>query len=329
MTWILILLCLAIAGRELYMAFDRGLPEAQTEIRDLRRRVAGLQERLDAVERPGGYAGPGQFDEPGQPGEYGEPDESRRPDETDEVGDRLVAGPLARAERPEPSRRPATRTTAAAAVSAALIRRLERDLGETTARLADLEHELATAREAAAARARSLDAVEQTVGTLYREMIERLEHEPGTTRGLLYAEEPAIEHLLAAAYERCVGEHGMRVRAKEPVPGSPWWTGYLLGGDPPDDIAVSLLGQARALRNPDDPSGLCALLTELARSTGAGVARIGGFTAVRTQTTLICGILADEPGGSDPAQLATRLADLPATTRWEPAHFPRTPDPAH
>src|SRR5690606_15120896 len=128
-----------------------------------------------------------------------------------------------------------------------LIRRLEGELAETTARLAALERQIQAAREAEAARAAALDGLEQTVAVLHREMIERLESADDTARGLLYAEEATAEPLLTAAYEHCVSEMGLRIRVKEPVSGAPWWTGYLLSGADPEEIAPRLVAQARSL----------------------------------------------------------------------------------
>ncbi|HEX2312522.1 MAG TPA: hypothetical protein VHJ17_02245, partial [Thermomonospora sp.] len=230
------------------------------------------------------------------------------------------SGPLTRAV-PRPTPAPA-KATAAAAVSAALIRRLERELGETAARLAALEHQVTVARNAEGARAVSLDAVEQTVGTLYRELLDRLAREEGAVRGLLFAEDAALEPMLTTAYERCVAESGLRLRAKEPVPGVPWSTGYLLSGDDPEETAMRLVAQARALDRADDPSALCALLTELAQLDGEGCARIGSFTAVRTRDALVCGILTEEPGATEPAELAAHLDGHATTLRWEAGRFP-------
>ncbi|SEG93096.1 hypothetical protein SAMN04489712_13711 [Thermomonospora echinospora] len=302
-TWIVILLCLAVAGRELYLAFDRRLPQAQAEIVYLRDQVAELSRRLD--------------DPPPQSG-------AEEPEPVPEAEGPPAAGPLTRGTAPQPPRPAPAKATAAAAVSAALIRRLERELGELTARLAALEHQVGVARDAEAARAASLDALEQTVGTLYREMIDRLEREDGAVRGLLFAEEAALEPVLTLAYERCVADSGLRVRAKEPAAGSPWWTGYLLSGGDPDEVAARLVAQARSLREPGDPAPLNALLTELAGLRGTGVVRIGAFTAVRIRGTLVCGILGEDPGGADPVELAARLDGHATTVRWDPARFPLT-----
>ncbi|REE96286.1 hypothetical protein [Thermomonospora umbrina] len=338
MTWILILLCLAIAGRELYMAYDRRLPRAQAEIQELRAQVAELGRRLEegggasATPRPPvpeesvpgppaprppadgdvRVAGPLTRKTPTGPADLSGP--TRAPDPTSPLG------PTDLIESPEQTR-PAAKATAAAAVSAALIRRLERELGETVARLAALEHQVRVARDAEGARAMSLDALEQTVGTLYRELIDRLEGE-GAVRGLLFADDTFLEPMLTAAYERCVIDAGLRMRAREPVPGNPWWTGYLLTGDDPEETALRLVARARSLRDADDPSALSALLTELARLNGDGCARIGAFTAVRARDALVCGILAEEPGEAEPAELAARLDGHATTVRWDAERFP-------
>lgn len=304
-TVVLILLCLAIAGRELYLAFDRRLPQAQAEIRELRGRVEELTRLLEQA--PPETA---QEDEPAESAEPAAP--------ADEAEQAPEPGPLTRQAPPAPAA-----ASAAAAVSTALIRRLERELGEVTARLAALEQQVAAARSAEAARADALDELEQAVATLYREMIERLEREGGLVRGRLSAAEEALEPVLTTAYERCVREIGLRVRAKESTGTSPWRTGYLLTGrEPAGEVAARLAAQARALPGDETSAPLHALLTELSRLQGTGAAQIGAFTAVRVHDALICGLLEEEPDRADPAELAARLEGSATTVRWEPELFP-------
>ncbi|TNY37324.1 hypothetical protein [Thermomonospora catenispora] len=307
-TWIWILLCLAIAGRELYLAFDRRLPQAQEEIRRLRARVDELERQ--SVTAPASPRGP---EEP-PPGPQADP---QADPQAGPAGS--PAGPPAEGTPPRPSR---AKATAAAAVSAALIRRLEGELAETTARLTALEEQIQAARAAEAARAAALDDLEGTVTVLHREMIERLERADDTARGLLYAEEAAAEPLLTAAYEHCAAEMGLRIRVKEPAPGSPWWTGYLLSGADPEEIAPRLVAQARQLPDSPRPSPLAGLLTELAALEGAGVARIGAFAAVRIADALLCGFVTDDAlDATDPAELAAHLDGHVTTLRWDPARF--------
>src|SRR5688500_9439864 len=49
-TVILVLLCLAIAGRELYLASDKRLPRAQAELRELRAQLAELARRHESLQ---------------------------------------------------------------------------------------------------------------------------------------------------------------------------------------------------------------------------------------------------------------------------------------
>ncbi|GLW64444.1 hypothetical protein Arub01_26880 [Actinomadura rubrobrunea] len=51
MTAILVLLCLAIAGRELYLAFERRRPVCAPELDDIRTQVAALKDTRDALDR--------------------------------------------------------------------------------------------------------------------------------------------------------------------------------------------------------------------------------------------------------------------------------------
>ena len=48
-TVILVLLCLAIAGRELYLASDKRLPRAQEELGELRKQLTELAKRHEAL----------------------------------------------------------------------------------------------------------------------------------------------------------------------------------------------------------------------------------------------------------------------------------------
>ncbi|MFB4319022.1 hypothetical protein [Actinomadura sp. 21ATH] len=295
-TVVLVLLCLAIAGRELYLASDKRLPRAQAELRELRSRIHELGKRHDALQA-----------------------------ELAELRDTpaiTIPQPAARAEEPPapPAEPPpgslyaADRPPAEVAELAGRVDRLEERLGAVSAELAGAELD----RAARHALARSLDAAEQVVGELRREMLERLGREEGVVSGLLLSEEGEAEALLADAYERCSGEYGLRVRIRDQrsvqTPGGAFWgTSYHLSGRRADALAEELFTYVRDLRDPHDPSALAALLAELAHLAGGGIARIGAFTAVRTSTGLVCGLLPDDvPESAEPWEPATRIRELPA-----------------
>ncbi|WP_018655972.1 hypothetical protein [Actinomadura flavalba] len=292
MTVVLVLLCLAIAGREVYMAFDRRLPRAERDIRTLRAQVAELGARL---ERPSGPetvpVAPPQPDGVAAPGD----------DRLGGVHDRLAAVDARLAELHDRVAQLDERTGRAG-------ERLDTDL-------ADIRLD----REAQRSLARSLDAVEQDVGELHQEMLERLARRDGVVTGVLLSEEGESEALLADAFERCAAEHGLRVRirdhhrARSVGGGAFLGTSYHLSGRRPDALAEELFAQVRGLHDPQDRSPLAVLLTELAQLRGAGLARIGPFTAVRTANTLLCGLLpaAAHPVPSEPWELAAQLRDLP------------------
>ncbi|WP_433333243.1 hypothetical protein [Spirillospora sp. CA-294931] len=274
-TVVLVLLCLAIGGRELYLASDKRLPRALTEIRDLRVQLTELSKRHEALradigDEPSGIPIP-------HPGEA-----------PSEVLDRLEA-------------------------TTGRLDRLEHELGTVAARLAGLDLD----RDAQRALARSLDTVEQVTRELQREMVERLAREEGVVSGLLLSEEGEAEALLADAYERCASEYGLRVRVRDQrsapaTKGEYWGTAYHLSGRSPDPLAEEMFGYVRGLYDPRDPSALTALVSELANLRGGGIARLGAFTAVRTQNTLLCGLLPEDGlPTTEPWELASQLRELP------------------
>jgi hypothetical protein len=285
-TLILVLLCLAIAGLELYLASDKRLPRAQEDIRELRGQLTELTRRHEAlqaeVERS---AAPQGIVIPPQP----------------------PPGALHAAERTIPE--------IAGVIDRLGVRvgRLEHELDTLATELAGVELD----RDARQALARSLDVTEQIVAELRREMLERLDHDEGVVSGLLLSEEGEAEALLAEAYERCAAEHGLRVRIRDHrsgrgTGGDYLGTAYQMSGQRADDLAETLLEYARGMYDPQDPSALAALLVELAHLRGGGIARIGAFTAVRTAGTVVCGLLPEaDQQGLEPWEPAARIRELP------------------
>ncbi|MFI0452477.1 hypothetical protein [Actinomadura sp. 6N118] len=277
-TVILVLLCLAIAGRELYLASDKRLPRAQAELRELRAQVTELNKQLGVlqtkVNEPAGIPIP-------HPPAEGTPAEVL--DRVSSLGDR--------------------------------VQRVEHELDKFAAQLESVELD----RDAQHALARSLDNVEHVVGELHQEMLGRLARDEGIVPGLLLSEEGEAEPLLSATYERCAAEYGLQIRVRDQRPaanGGYWGTAYHLSGRQPDALSEELFTYVRGLYDPQDPSALAALLTELAHLRGGGVARIGSFTAVRTPHALLCGLL---PEGErvEPWELAAQLRELPDEQQCE------------
>ncbi|MFC5181772.1 hypothetical protein [Actinomadura harenae] len=276
-TVILVLLCLAIAGRELYLASDKRLPRAQAELRELRDRVIELTRRQDAM----------------------------RADM-----DRSVEGPP-----PVVSEAPSPELVGHLDALTERVNRVERDLGVVAGQFAGLELD----REAQRALARSLDVVEQDVRELHQEMLDRLASEKGVVSGVVLSDGGEAEALLLEAFERAAAEYGLRVRIRDQrADGGLAGTFYYLSGRRSEALAEEMFTYVRGLYDPHDPSGLTALLTEMAHLDGDGLVRFGSFIAVRAQDALVCGLLSDDAGAvsfaedeGDPRELAARVRDLP------------------
>ncbi|RFS85069.1 hypothetical protein D0T12_13285 [Actinomadura spongiicola] len=272
-TVILVLLCLAIAGRELYLASDKRLPRAQAELRELRGQVSELARRHDTLKAV--------VDEATEPAGIPIPPQHPEDPPTDLL-DRLdsITG---------------------------RVERLEKQFGDLSGEVAGLDLD----REAQRALARSLDAVERDVVELHREMLDRLDREEGVVTGVLLSEEGEAETLLAGAYERCAAEYGLRVRVRDQraaqATGTYRGTVYHLSGRRPEALAEDLLAHVRGMDSPDDPTALNALLAELAALRGGGVVQFGPFTAAGTADALVCGVV---PDGDAPPAPPRQLVDL-------------------
>ncbi|MFD0540375.1 hypothetical protein ACFQY7_47845 [Actinomadura luteofluorescens] len=150
-TVVLVLLCLAIAGRELYLASDKRLPQAQAELRNLRKQLNDLARDHDVLKRV--------VDEATEP--VGIPIPPPQPEApASDVAERLetVTG---------------------------RVERLEKQFGDLSDELSGIDLD----RDSQHALARTLDAVEQDVQELHREMLDRLDREEGVVTGALLSEE--------------------------------------------------------------------------------------------------------------------------------------------
>ncbi|WUH97857.1 hypothetical protein OHR68_30750 [Spirillospora sp. NBC_00431] len=284
-TVILVLLCLAIGGRELYLASDKRLPRAQAELRELRNQVSELARRHEALTVV--------VDEATEPAGIPIPPPPQHQQQLDDV--------------------PFTEALDRLDSLTGRVERLEKQFGDISGDLAGIDLD----RDAQHALARSLDAVERDVLDLHREMLDRLDREEGVVSGVVLSEEGEAETLLADAYERCAAEYGLRVRVRDQrsaqATGAYRGTLYHLSGRRPEVLAEDLLSYVRGLYDPGDSSALNALLTELAALRGGGVARFGPFTAVATPSALVCGVLPDDGAPpTEPWQLVDGLRELPA-----------------
>ncbi|GAA4366381.1 hypothetical protein GCM10023088_12970 [Actinomadura verrucosospora] len=278
-TVILVLLCLAIAGRELYLASDKRLPQAQAELRNLRKQLNELARDHDVLKRV--------------------VDEATEP-----VG---IPIPPPQAEGPPSDVAERLETVTGR------VERLEKQFGDLSDELAGLDLD----RDSHRALARTLDAVEQDVQELHREMLDRLDREEGVVTGALLSEEGEGEALLAEAYEQCAAECGLRIRLRdqrsEQATGTYWGTVYQMSGRRPDVLAEDLFSYVRGLYDPKDAAAVTVLLTELASLRGGGVARFGSFVAVSTQSAVLCGVLPDEgTPPTEPWRLVEHIRELPA-----------------
>lgn len=282
-TVILVLLCLAIAGRELYLASDKRLPRAQEELSQLRERVADLTRRQDAM----------------------------RADL-----DRSVQGPPPEAQ-PVVNAGPSPELVGHLDALADRVERVEKEVGTVSGQFTELELD----RDAQRALARSLDVVERDVRELHQEMLDRLASEKGVVAGLVLSEEGESEALLTEVFERCAAEYGLRVRTRDRhvVRGGGGFAGtsYHLSGRRPEALAEELFAHVRELHDPQDASGLTGLLVELAHLRGEGLVRLGSFAAVRARDTLLCGLLPEDAEETDPRELAGRISELAEDMRFD------------
>ncbi|MGK5558372.1 hypothetical protein ACSNOI_42905 [Actinomadura kijaniata] len=272
----LVLVCLAVAGRELYLAFDKRLPRAQAELRELRTQVAELARRHETLRAE--VTGPEE--RPAEPpAEEPLPDETRQALET--LGDR--------------------------------VERLEQEIGglagELTALDFDQEAQRALARSLDVLENNVAELQQEMLDRLARQegvAPGLLLSEEGEAEALLTE---AFERCVSEYGLRVrIRDH----RIAQAANGGYWGTAYQLSGRKPDALGEELFAYVRGLYDPQDPSALAALLNEMANLRGGGVARLGPFTVVRTPNALLCGLLAenDDPPG-EPWELAAHLRELP------------------
>lgn len=302
-TVVLILLCLAIAGRELYLAFERkrAVEAGDAELASIRLRLADLavsRERLHTDLRQ----------------ELGDALREELREELRRALKQEVAARLDRVGPRESAHEEALRATDARIRS--LISQVnERMLPEVNAQLAG-QRETAERLSAELARLRA-----QLRARLDQSVAASLGAGPvDSVLGVLGGEVPVpARTTLTEAYEKCAMSYGLRVELAEPDGDSPWQIRYYLSGPSPRELERDFIDLVRGLRSgtpgPADP-----LVSEL-RQVEEGVAQLGPLLLVRGPESVVCGVvplaelLRHDPSSlpADPAVAASRVRRLPQT----------------
>jgi hypothetical protein len=294
MTAILILLCLAIAGRELYLAFDRKRTGSAPEIADIRTQLTALKGTREELE---------QF----------------RSAQSEHL-ERLAAGQAAHAESLQETD---------ARIRSLITQINERMLPEINTRLTeqrDAADRMST--EVARMRGHLVGRLDQAVAaSLGADPVD-------TVAGALGADgDHAPPSGLVQAYERFAERYGLRIELIHPAAGGPpWRTSYYLSGRSPRGLERDFIDLVQRLRSPNGANGgysangdsqagqdeVKALLGGL-RGIEMGGAQIGPLLLVRTPEALLCGVLSlaelrkNGPGRllADPVDIAVKLHGLP------------------
>lgn len=279
MTVILVLLCLAIAGRELYLAFERNRSPSAIEMADIRLQLRTLrgtrdeleslrlsqQERLDRLTR----------EQDRDREALGEAD-ARIGSLIAQINDRLVPDVNERLNRQQEA--------------------------------ADLQRD---AVERLAAEVTGLRA--HLVGRLDQAVAESLGAAPADlVAGLLTVRPSAVRPALTGPYERFAERHGLRVEMADQ-------DRYYLSGRSPRGLESDFIDLVQGLNsNCAESIGKARTLLAALRDTERGMAQIGPLLVVRTPESLVCGVLPlaelRRPGGcvppDDPEGAARRLRRL-------------------
>ena len=280
MTVILVLLCLAIAGRELYSAFERRRSPGAPEIADIRTQLRALKGTRDELE---GF----------------------RTSQVERL-DRLTR---------EQDRDREALGEADARIRSLISQINDRMVPDVNQRLnrqreaADLQRE---AVERLAAEVAGLRA--HLVGRLDQAVAASLGAGPAdVVAGALTVQPSAVRPALTGPFERFAELHGLRVELTDR-------DRYYLSGRSPRGLEGELIDLVRGLcTNCAEPIERAGPLLAALRDTDRGGARIGPFLAVRTPESLLCGVLPlaellrPEIAGllDDPATAARRLRRLP------------------
>ncbi|MFI0406374.1 hypothetical protein [Actinomadura sp. 3N508] len=281
MTVVLVLLCLAIAGRELYLAFERKRIPGAPEIADIRtqlRALKGTREELESVRTSQREQLDRLTREQDRDREaLGEAD-ARIRSLIAQINDRMV---------PDVNEKLSRQREAMA--------RQEEVLRGLAAEVAGLRANLARRLDQAVAASLGAEPVD-VVG------------------GVVRAEPASTQEALTGPFERFAEHHGLRVELSE-------LGRYYLSGRSPRGLERDFLDLVRSLRTGSGDAAEIQELLDVLGSADRGAVRIGPLLAVRTPESLVCGVLPlaellrPEAAGlpDDPSAAARRLRLLPGT----------------
>ncbi|MBO2452919.1 hypothetical protein J4573_37915 [Actinomadura barringtoniae] len=306
MTAILILLCLAIAGRELYLAFDRKRAASAPEIADIRTQLTALKGTREELE---------QF----------------RSAQSEHL-ERLAAGQAAHAESLQETD---------ARIRSLITQINDRMLPEINTRLTEQRDAVdRMSTEVARMRGHLVGRLDQAVAaSLGADPVDTVAGALGAA-GTNAVESPPSG--LVQAYERFAERYGLRIELADPAAGGPpWRTAYYLSGRSPRGLERDFIDLLRRLRTsnglpgPNGTNGaghgtngangassecdeMKALLGCL-RAIEMGGAQVGPLLLVRTPEALLGGVLSlaelrkNGPGRllADPVDIAVKLHGLP------------------
>jgi hypothetical protein len=279
MTVVLVLLCLAIAGRELYLAFERRRSPGAPEIADIRARLRELTGTRDELE---GFRA------------------AQR-----ERLDRLAA------EQERDREALAAAGARIGSLVAQINERLLPDVGGRLKQQREAADEQRAALDRLAAEVAALRA--HLVGRLDQAVAASLGAEPAEfVAGCLTADPAGARPALAGPYERFAEHCGLRVELTDR-------DRYYLSGRSPRALERDFVDLVAALRaGCRETTGKARGLLGALRGAERGGAQIGPLLIVRTPESLVCGVLPlaelrGAPGGllADPAAAARRLHRLP------------------
>ncbi|TDD84081.1 hypothetical protein [Actinomadura rubrisoli] len=290
MTVILVLLCLAIAGRELYLAFERKRSAGAPEIADIRTQLTALKGTRDELE---GFRASQRERLEGLTAEQDREKESLR--ETDARIRSLIAQ---------------------------INDRMVPDVNDRLTRQRDALDRLS--REVAGLRGHLVGRLDQAVAA-------SLGADPAdVVAGGLTAEPAAARSALTGPYERFAERYGLRVELTDR-------DRYYLSGRSPRGLERDFIDLVRVLRTTSENGGPPGEVTQEARALlgalrgiGQGGLQVGPLLAVRTNKSLLCGVLtlADlrrpETAGlwDHPVDAIPRLRRLPEGRRCDLTAWP-------
>ncbi|MFA1541481.1 hypothetical protein [Actinomadura monticuli] len=279
MTVVLVLLCLAIAGRELYLAFERRHSPGAPEIADIRTQLRALKGTRDELE---GFRA------------------SQR-----EILDRLAAD----------QERDREALGAADARIRSLITQInDRLLPDVGSRLRQQRQASGEQREVLDRLAAEVAVLRaHLVGRLDQAVAASLGAEPAElVAGMLSAAPDGARAPLTGPYERFAEDHGLRVELTDR-------DRYYLSGRSPRALERDFVDLVAALRGGcRETAGKAWGLLGALREVERGGAQIGPLLIARTPESLVCGVLPlaelRRPAGiplDDPDEAARRLRRLP------------------